>query len=372
MTNILVVIAVSALFTLNVAQSQTVTSPKSFPFFADAFVPESDNEKDPAYKTYKEGYALILSDKWSDAIKKFSEVKSKFPKSEYQDNAAYWSAYAQKRLDRKKGIAAYEKFISEFPDSRFVDDALSDMNDNFVVVAPDGKHLQVKVAPDGYAYSYGTSVRESERAMRDAERAMRNVERNVAWPRIRALKAPHVWSRANVHLQKKNLDAQTRLKLDALQALGSSGNDKESFTTLKDVALDKAQPEIMRITALESLGEFNNFDVLPVLVDVAKSDANEDIHVAALYTITDLRTDKNKSVDALILLYNGYPKQSEKQLQTALYAIADVGNDKAVDFLVKVANTSDNYDLRSDAVYYLGSIGNDKSRSALLHILKGK
>jgi HEAT repeat protein len=72
------------------------------------------------------------------------------------------------------------------------------------------------------------------------------------------------------------------------------------------------------------------------------------------------------------MIFNATPKQKDKQLETVLYVIADVGNDKAVDFLVKVATTHDNDDLGSDAVYYLGNIGNEKSRAALLQILKAK
>lgn len=350
--------------------AQSAYAPR--PLLADALTTgEGENEKDPAYKTYKEGYAFILADKWNEALKKFAEVRTKFQKSEYLDDAAYWSAYAQKRLNRSKGLAAYEKFISDFPDSRYVDDAVADMNDNVVILAPDGKNLKVKTGSGSYTYSIGTTMRESERAMREAELAMRDVYRRVGRT-PRPPRASVAWSAGSLRLKTKDLDPQTRIKLDAIRALGGSENDKEAFTTLKDIALDKSQAEIVRITALESLSDFGKFDVLPVLVDVARSDASDDVQMTALYTIADLRGDKNKSTDALITLFNGYPKQKEKQLQTALYAIADVGNDKSVDFLVRVATTNDSYDLRSDAVYYLGSIGNEKSRAALMQILKSK
>jgi HEAT repeat protein len=170
----------------------------------------------------------------------------------------------------------------------------------------------------------------------------------------------------------RKLDQKTRLRLTALQALSESGNDKEAFATLKEVALDKSQPDIMRITAIESLEGFRKFDVLPVLVDIARTDPNDDIQVSAIYTIADAGGDKNKTVDALVTLFQSYPKEKEKQQQTALYAIADIGNDKAVDFLVKVATTNENYELRNDAVYYLGNIGSEKSRAALLQILRTK
>ncbi len=331
---------------------------------------QEENEKDPGYKAYKEGYMFILNDRWNDALKKFAEIKTKYPRSEYVDDAAYWSAYAQKRLDRKKGLAAYEKFLEEYPNSRYADDALADMRDDIVIVAPDGQNLQVKVAPEGYAYSYGTTIRESEKAMREAEQAMRLAQREL---RMTKLRIPGLMRRSGLALTPpKDIDAKTRIKLDALRALGESNNDKEAFAALKDVALDKSQPEILRVTALETLADFKKFDVLPVLVDVAKTDANDDVQIAAIYALADLGTEKNKLADALIGLFRSFSQQKDKQLAAALYAIAELGNEKAVDFLASVATSHENIELRSDAVYYLGTIGNEKSRAALLHILKGK
>jgi HEAT repeat protein len=55
-----------------------------------------------------------------------------------------------------------------------------------------------------------------------------------------------------------------------------------------------------------------------------------------------------------------------------VYEVADVGNDRAVEFLLRVAKSDADYNLRSDAVYYLGNIGGDKARTALYEILKSK
>jgi hypothetical protein len=329
---------------------------------------EGDNEKDPGYKTYKEGYALVLADRYPEAIKKLAEVKAKYPKSEYVDDAEYWSAYAQKRLDSKKGREAYQLFLERYPESSYYDDAVADMNDDVtVVVSGDAKNFRIKRAPHAYMYSYGSSLAASARAMRDAEREMRRVQM-----RLGRLSGTTPGLPGGASHDNTKLDQETRLRLTALQALSESGNDKEAFATLKEVALDKSQPDIMRITAIESLEGFRKFDVLPVLVDIARTDPNDDIQVSAIYTIADAGGDKNKTVDALVTLFQSYPKEKEKQQQTALYAIADIGNDKAVDFLVKVATTNENYELRNDAVYYLGNIGSEKSRAALLQILRMK
>jgi tetratricopeptide (TPR) repeat protein len=338
----------------------------------DAFQPvllQTDNEQDPAYPLYKEGYSLILKDRWTDALRKFQELRAKYPKSEYTDDAAYWAAYAQKRLDRKKGIEAYEKFLAEFSDSKYVDDAIADMRDDIVIVAPEGRNLQVKVSPGAYAYSYGTTMRAGERALREAERAMRHAQYKMRRMDVRLGK---LLPSPVINRRDADLDPQTRIRMDALQALAESENDRDAYLALKDVALDRSQPTALRVTAVEALPRFQRFDPLGTLLDVARSDTSEDVQLTAIYAIADLNAEKNKAADALIALFRSLPKQNEKHLETTLYAIAEIGNDRAVDFLATVATTHENLSLRSDAVYYLGTIGSEKSRAALLKILKGK
>lgn len=328
-----------------------------------------DDEKDPAYRTYAEGYALILADKWEEAIKKFNDVRSRFPNSKLVDGAAYWRAYALKRINRTKGLAAYEMFLKEFGSSRYVADAIADMDQNIVVVGENGKNLRVSVVPGGTSFSYGTTAEESERALKDAQRRMRDAQREITRMYVRAPRATRI---AGNPFSKKDLDPQTRLKADAIRALANAPTDKEAYATVKEIALDNTQPDHLRAVAVEALADFPGADVLSVLSAVAHNDNSDEVQTAALYAIADITTDKNRAVDILIALFEGYPKQKEKQQQTALYAIAAIGNEKAVDFLARVATSNDNYELRSDAVYYLGSIGSEQSRKALTRILKSK
>ncbi len=336
---------------------------------APAGLTGGEDEKDPAYKTYSEGYALILADKWQDAIKKFDEVRSRFPNSKLIDGAAYWRAYALKRVDRGKGIAAYKSFLKEHSGSRYVADAIADMDQNIIVVGENGKNMRISVTPAGKAFSFGTTEEASERALKDAQRRMRDAQRELTRTNIRAPRAPRIGGSL---FGSRDLDPQTQLKSEAIRALAKSPTDKEAFATLKDIALDNTQPEPLRGAAVKALAEFPASDVFPVLSEIARNDASDEVQTMALYSIADLSSDGNRATDMLIALFEGYPKQKEKQQQTALYAIAEIGNDKAVDFLAKVATTNENYELRSDAVYYLGSIGNDKSRKALTRILKAK
>jgi HEAT repeat protein len=158
--------------------------------------------------------------------------------------------------------------------------------------------------------------------------------------------------------------------MDALYAIGDTKEDSISYKTLRDVALDPKQPRELRVTALDALRDFKKFDVLPDFLQIASSDKDEDVQNTAINYISDLSGNKDRRVDALIKLFSMLSPDKKEQQETIFYTIADIGNDKAVDFLISVAKTSPNSELKRQAVYYLGNIGGEKARAALYDILK--
>jgi len=333
-----------------------------------AFAQPPDDKDDPGYTTYKAGYNLILDEAWKDARKKFADVISKYPKSEYIDDAQYWSAYALMHLDTKKAIEAYNKFIKDYPGSSYCDDAIADLGQlkaPFVIATASGPEgTRVHVAPIGtitvgktpkHSYSYGLSS-----GMRRMSRTLR---RELRWLGNGTPRPPQASGK---------LDPETQLKMEALYAIGNTREDEKSFQTLRDVAIDLKQPSPLREAAIDALSDFKKFDILPVYIEIARKDTGAEMQTFAIEYIAEYGKDKNKTVDVLVDLFNSLPKRRSEQSEMIFYAIAEVGNDKAVDFLTRVALTHDDYTLRTNAVYYLGSIGGDKARGALYEILKGK
>ena len=335
------------------------------------------DQKDPAYKMYKSGYDLILDEKWKEARKKFADLIAKYPKSDYVDDAEYWSAYALKHIDAKKALDAYNKFISKYPKSHYYDDAVADLSqlkdeEGYIFSGNGGTNIHVKegqrafVTPEGMVVGkangklFGYSF---DRNMRRMQRQLRAV--TVATPRA----VPQPWG---ISSSDEKLDPETKLKMDALYAIGETKEDSTSYKALRDVALDRSQPRQLREAAMDALSDFRKFDVLPVFAEVAKTDTSEYMQNTAIEFVGRHSKDKNRSVETLMDLFSAVPKYREEQLGTVLYSIAEIGNDKAVDFLATVARTHENYNLRSDAVYYLGNIGGDKARAALYEILKEK
>jgi len=336
------------------------------------------DQNDPGYKTYKAGYDLILGEKWKEARKKFAELIAKYPKGEYVDDAEYWSAYALKHIDEKKAVEAYDKFISTYPNSQYYDDAVADLSQlkdeaGAVYSGIGGTNIHVKEGERALVTPEGMVVGKANGRLfgYGFERNMRHLQRQLH--RLAAAPVPRVdaqpWGIAS---SEDKLDPETKLKMDALYAIGETKEDSTSYKALRDVALDRSQPHQLREAAMDALSDFRKFDVLPIFTEVAKTDTSEYMQNTAIEFVGQHSKDKNRSVETLVELFSAIPQYREEQLGTVLYSIAEIGNDKAVDFLAKVARTNENYNLRSDAVYYLGNIGGEKARAALYEILKAK
>ena len=365
-----------------IAQVRVHSSPVAFSIAEPAQVMPPDpreiedpeQQGDPAYSMYKEGYNLILEERWNDARETFNQLITKYPKSEYIDEAKYWTSYALSYTDKKKAIENYKKFIKEYPSSTYYDDAIADLNKldgNIVVSTSSGGSVAISTAHGkGYSYTTAPSVRQANRALRAT---LQKLPRLTTTPRPARYPHPMVFMPSmSSGGDRDDLDPETRIKMDALTALGDMKEDSLSFKTLRDVALDRKQLRQLRETAMDALSDFHKFDALPVFVEIAKQDTSEEMQTMAIDYIGQLSNNKNRSVETLSDLFYAIPPYRYEQRMTVLNAVAEIGNDKAVDLLAKIARTNDNYDVRSEAVYYLGNIGSDKARAALYDILRGK
>jgi hypothetical protein len=361
--------------------------------------PENHNE--PGFELYQKGYHLVLDEKWTEARKNLQTFIKKYPRSGYVDDACYWSAYALKHIDRKSAIDAYIRFITKFPNSRYYDDAVADLtelsNGHPVTIGRyiDDEGTRVYVSGEGRGISLDSSgavIRDHsdsivvDRHGKPLKRSGKGFEFSFGYaPRALDVheKSLSALSRALGHLRfppfiapfgpmasDQHLDKTTRLKIQALQALGESKDDSGAFVALRKVALDGSNANPLRVAAMEELSDMQISDPLPVFVDIAKRDTDKEIQNFAIDEIGLLSKDKNRSVETLIGLFDAIPKIREDRREEIFFSIAEVGNDKAVDFLSRVARSDENYDLRGQAIYYLGSIGTPKARTALLEILQ--
>jgi hypothetical protein len=233
-----------------------------------------DDQDDPGYTAYKEGYRLILDEQWEAARKKLTEVLSRFKQSRYRDDAEYWSAYALKHLDRKKAIKAYEDFLRQHPRSRYLDDVVADLAElqaraPMVAGNPDSVIILEGHEMPGIAQVMGMDIRGLSLNIRRMERVMRHELLSERMGQVAPV--PFFVEEETEH---QPLDRTTRLKINAIRALSQISDDPQSYSTLKEIALDTRQPQQVRSVALTSLANFKDADLLPVLVQVAENDTD--------------------------------------------------------------------------------------------------
>lgn len=352
--------------------SQTTLVDIPAPVVSLALVDEPEGQEGPDSDLYKKGYDMVLSEKWDAARKQFAELLDKYPKSDRAVDARYWSAYALMHTDLEKALTNYKEFVKKYPKSTYYTDAVADLANvqaQIEVIQAQkaaGKSTRAHtgmgvVTP---APAMAPKIWSLNTKMRHLDRSMRRMNMRIGHPL--AYSVSPFWE------DESKLDEKTRLKLDALEALGENTEDVKAFTTLKDVALDTKQPLVLRRQALNLLSEFKDQDVDAIYLSLVQKDTSDEIQTLAISNIGQSSQDKNKTVETLERLYTSLPSSKEDQRSEALYRIADVGNDRAVDFLTKVARNDSDYDLRSDAVYYLGNIGGEKARAVLYDILKGE
>ncbi|MGZ5498567.1 MAG: HEAT repeat domain-containing protein, partial [Candidatus Aminicenantales bacterium] len=78
---------------------------------------------------YKQAYSLVLEEKWSPAKAAMDDLVRQFPKSAWVDDARFWSCYSQEKLGQSAEVVfkCYQKFIDDYPESDWTDDAKSNM-----------------------------------------------------------------------------------------------------------------------------------------------------------------------------------------------------------------------------------------------------
>lgn len=163
-----------------------------------------------------------------------------------------------------------------------------------------------------------------------------------------------------------------RLRLSALYALSRYQDDPSAQVgqIFRTIAQDPNEDSELRIVALYALRPSAGKGSREFLTSLALKDADMKIRQTALHILIEASDEKATMLSTLIEVFEKSGAENKELRETALYGIANVGNDQAVAYLAKVAKSHADYDLRRRAVYYLGSVGGDEAKAALLEILK--
>jgi hypothetical protein len=343
--------------------------------------PGGGEADDPSYALYRDGYHAILEEHWGEARRLFEELRRRFPASRYRDDAEYWTAFSWKQDDPGKAREAYEKFIRERSGSTYFGDAIADLR----MIEIEAALADIPQPPPSIA-PIGQEIRirlpeELRRIERDMERIARTqammMHRNLMVIRegdTLLAKVPPPSMRIRV-LPPIAGDPELQIRINALDAMITGKRDESAFKVLHDIALDGRQPVPIRQVALNSLTEFPQKDPGAVFLSVATRDTNETIQRIAIELFAASNRPRDDRTERLMELFRRFEKSTPRRdgaLSTTLYALAAIGDDRAIDFIARIARSGNNQPLRSDAIYYLGNIGTDRARQALFKIVRGE
>ncbi len=371
-----VVVLAAAAFPAS-ASGQEAHAAAASPFVFAHLPAEPD---DPAYTLYRQGYTLVLAEQWEKARAKFAELGHQYPGSPYADDAAYWTAVSWKRTDRERAALLYRALLREFPQSPYVADAVADLR----YLEVEEELARVPHPPPALMEHQELRIgfpRELLHLRKDLER-LQELQHIRFRYRLTVIgegdtliirTPPPLRQRATAGFPR--LDPATRTRIEAMQMLSDAGDTKQTYKVLREIALDTRQPVAVRITAVHGLGNLSNRNNAAVLLDVARADSNADVQRTAIQVFAQSAADKKRAVEDLIVLFRRFDESKrthDPRLGTTLYSIASIGDARATDFLADIARAHRDDDLRSSAVFYLGTMGTERSRAALIRLLRGE
>ena len=345
-------------------------------------IPAADPD-DPAFAAYREGYNLILEERWEDARKQFAELMRRHPRSVYLDDASYWTAFSWKQSDRRKAMEAYQRFVRDYPRSTYLDDAVADLQ--LLEVEEELHRVRQQLRAPFPPREFRVRIPEEFRRLEEEFARQLHSHEGQARGGVQIsregdtlfARTPELHVRLRVTREKS--DPETRLQLEVLQALSEGGDDPRTGQALREIVLDRKHPAPLRISALYILAESHVHDNQRVFLEVARGDTNEEVQRTAIELIARSGPERRHSVEQLIELFrtfDGMPRTSGNRgastgpLGTTLYAIAAIGDQRSTEFLAEVARSHPDYAIRGDAVFYLGTIGSENARAALLRLLQ--
>ncbi len=277
-----------------------------------------DQEEWQALKElYHTGYNLILKEKWLEALTALREFISKYPSTNYTDDARFWICYAQEHSGTKSTevFEAYQLFIADFQSSKWADDAKASL----ITI---GRQLVGKNRKQ--REQYGPIVMQLQR------------------------------------------DLDNEVALAALTSLRRS--DDESALQAIIGVYDPTGEEEFRKKVVYALGHMEGDAVAVKLAEIARRDPSEDVRELAINRLSHI--DSEAAIDGLAAIAKDSPN-TDARLR-AVRALGRTDSDRVVPILLDMARNDPHIRVRTEAAASLGHLDTAPAREALIQLLERK
>ena len=253
-------------------------------------------------QVFREGRDLIEAQNWQKAAEKFNDFINGFPKDKDMDAALYWYGYALEKQNRKEEAKVpLTRLVQRYRNSSWRQEALA-----LLVVL-------------------------GEKALVDQEMIKENCE----------------------------------IKILALQSLFQADEERAiALVTESLKATPPAQCQGFQAAALSMLGSHGGPRIVPLLLDIARNNADQKLRLTAIRRLGEQRNDQ--VTDELIKMYDA-DKTKEVRAQV-LRALVEGRTTRGSAKVLEIARTGDDITMRQVAIRYIGELDDAASLDELIRI----
>lgn len=326
-----------------------------------------------AWEAYRSAYNEILSARWKQAVSALDLVEKKYGKSDWADDAAYWSAYAREKSgdNPEQVYRQYQSFVDRYPGSRWVETARANMvgvaNRLALSGNPEFTEKIRQVGFDGNLSVTLTALTALQMMGEDAIPEMETLYRKTSSPATKERILSTVLANRSLKstdflIRVAETDSSDAFRKRAVDFIGSSLTFNKQATDVYSNGVTMTVTPKSKTTSPEEKKA-----VLDALGRIARDDPSEIVRGQALYWLGKSGTDEGW---AKFLETTAKTDPSMEVRQKALLALAQMPEGKGVPGLIAVAKSDAGVSIRTLAITYLGMSKDSRAKEALKEIVR--
>jgi len=301
---------------------------------------------DPASLTFRAGREYLDDQQWAKAQEKFDQLVTSFPSDKLIDQALYWLAYSQIKLEEfgqsKKTLT---ELFAKFPNSNWTREGrtlwvLVPGNPPLTPADNDPDELKAAALQALFQADLNRGIAVAADFLKPGSSASSGLK-SVAL----SLLAHNGGTQATpIILGVATNETDTKIRRRAISMLGSTRDDSV-IGPLRDFALNSKESEIVE-AALYAIGQHSSPQAIVVLGEIATSNRPNNVRKIAISSIAQRTGDP--AVDQLLKIYDA--DQSIEIRRTVIAGFAGRRSPRAAQKLLEIARNSDNIELRKAAI----------------------
>jgi len=354
---------------------------------------------------YREGYGLVLEQRWNEVQAHFIEFQSNYPDSAWTDDAAFWNCYAieQASTEREEQFNCYQQFVDSFPDSSYVADASSKLavlgsrlasrgSPEFITRLMEQSEVDFEFEFNAEEFSetfeetmalaeqemerlreYGIDV-PSMPDLPDLRIVTGDVQRiNIDIDDIRddALRMRDDMQRSRIEMQRMGREMRFRRNSadDELLTVIAALRDNVCAAEILIERLRSTDNPEMRARLVMLLEDFEGEQISAALVDVINNDSSQEVRNNAVFALLDRNEEASRDLLLDIAMSSEFPTNVRAEI---LDDMEDWDENLAVSTLESILAAEDDPVLVSEAADSLADIGSEAALNVLFDMFQSK